>query len=86
MATEEIFFGRPGGVSDGDFAESIAYELTLLAIVDVIPPHMARQVALKLRSCVEGIEDLGGVPPNVQALVKKRLEGRIEHIERRLKK
>ena len=66
-------------------AREIVDELTWYAIMDALPPHMARKISV----IFQGSRDRLGqrpVPTDVRDSVARLLEERINHIEGRLKR
>ena len=66
-------------------AREIVDELTLYAIMDALPPHMARSVSVILQGSRNRLDQLP-VTTDVRDGVARLLEERINQIEGRLKR
>ena len=66
-------------------AREIVDELTLYAIMDALPPYMARRVSVIFQSSRNRLGQLP-VTTDVRDSVARLLEQRINHIEGRLKR
>lgn len=66
-------------------AAAIANDLTILAILDALPPHSGRNVAVRLARCIDGIDELH-TGDDVRRALRRHLETRISYIETRFTK